>query len=145
MYCLCSGMLFPGGEDLDPASYGEAPHPKLGPLAPERDRVELLLAAWARNDRKPILGICRGIQLLNVALGGTLYQDIGAEIAGALNHSESTEQRDMGHPAHMITLAQDSWLAGRLDIDTPIVNTLHSSPMIARPRRRCRPATGGTR
>jgi putative glutamine amidotransferase len=124
-YAHCDAILFAGGEDIEPAHYGATSHPKLGPTNPEQDEVELTLARRAVADGKPVLGICRGIQLLNVALGGTLYQDIGSEIAGALNHSESTEQRDMAHPAHSITLAQGSWLADQLDMDTPIVNTLH--------------------
>ncbi len=124
-YARCDAILFAGGEDVGPAHYGATPHPKLGPTNPGQDEVEIALARRAVAEGKPVLGICRGIQLLNVALGGTLYQDIGSEIVGALNHSESTEQRDMSHPAHMITLAQDSWLAGQLDIDTLIVNTLH--------------------
>ena len=124
-YQRCDGLLFAGGGDIDPLIFGQTPHPQLGTVESLRDEVELALARRAIEDAKPVLGICRGIQLLNVALGGTLYQDIASEIAGALNHSESTERRDMSHPAHMITLAQDSWLAGRLDMDTPIVNTLH--------------------
>jgi putative glutamine amidotransferase len=124
-YAHCDAILFAGGEDVGPAHYGATPHALLGPTNPEQDEVEIALARRAVADSKPVLGICRGIQLLNVALGGTLYQDIGSEIAGALNHSASTEQRDMSYPAHMITLAQDSWLAGKLDTNTPIVNTLH--------------------
>jgi len=124
-YARCDALLFAGGEDVGPAHYNAAPHPLLGRTNPEQDALEIALARRAVAEGKPVLGICRGIQLLNVALGGTLYQDIGAEIAGALNHSESTERRDMSYPAHMITLAQDSWLAGQLDMDMPIVNTLH--------------------
>jgi len=124
-YAHCDAILFAGGEDIGPAHYRAAPHPQLGPTNPGQDEVEIALARRAVADGKPVLGICRGIQLLNVALGGTLYQDIGSELADALNHSESTERRNMAHPAHTITLAQDSWLANQLDSDTPIVNTLH--------------------
>jgi putative glutamine amidotransferase len=124
-YSHCDALLFAGGEDVGPQHYRAAPHPLLGPTNPGQDELEIALARRAVADGKPVLGICRGIQLLNVTLGGTLYQDIGAEIAGALNHSESTDRRDMSHPAHPITLAQDSWLAGMIDTDTPTVNTLH--------------------
>ena len=124
-YTYCDAILFAGGEDVGPAHYGAAPHPKLGPTNPEQDELEIALARRAVAEGKPVLGICRGIQLLNVALGGTLYQDIGSEIAGALNHSESTELRDMSHPAHPIDLAQGCWLARQLDTIAPIVNTLH--------------------
>ena len=124
-YTRCDAILFAGGEDIGPAHYDAAPHPKLGPTNPGQDEVEIALARRAVADGMPVLGICRGIQLLNVALGGTLYQDIPSEIAGALDHSASTEQRDMSHLAHPIALAEDSWLAGRLDATDLIVNTLH--------------------
>src|SRR5690242_8669213 len=124
-YARCDAILFAGGEDVGPAHYGAAPHPKLGPTNPGQDELEIALARRAVADRKPVLGICRGIQLLNVALGGTLYQDIPSEVAGALDHSESTARRDMSHLAHPIALAEDSWLAGRLDASDLIVNTLH--------------------
>lgn len=70
------GLLLTGGADIDPAHYGAAPHPKLGPLEPERDAYELALARAAVDRGLPILGICRGHQLINVALGGTLHQHI---------------------------------------------------------------------
>src|SRR5215207_6008705 len=79
-YARCDALLFAGGEDVGPAHYGAAPHPKLGPTNPDQDEVEIALACRAVADGKPALGICRGIQLLNVALGGTLYQDIPSEI-----------------------------------------------------------------
>jgi putative glutamine amidotransferase len=63
--------------------------------------------------------------MLNVALGGTLYQDIPAEVPGALDHEESTKQHDMAHLAHPIALEGGSWLAGQLDADELIVNSLH--------------------
>jgi putative glutamine amidotransferase len=124
-YQRCDALLFAGGEDVDPSFYGAVPHPRLG--APDRfqDEVELALARRAAAEGKPILGICRGIQLLNVALGGTLYQDISSEIEGALNHSESTDRRDMAYLAHPIALEPESWLAAQLDAADLKVNTLH--------------------
>jgi putative glutamine amidotransferase len=124
-YARCDAILLAGGEDVGPANYGAQPHPKLGPTNPGQDEVEIAIARQAVADGKPVLGVCRGVQLLNVALGGTLYQDIQSEIAGAINHSESTERRDMSHLAHPIALADDSWLAGRLDAAEVVVNTLH--------------------
>src|SRR5262245_25173343 len=124
-YARCDALLFAGGEDIHPSFYGAAPHPLLGRPNPAQDEVEIALARRAVAERKPVLGICRGVQLLNVALGGTLYQDIPSELPGTLDHNESTSQRDMAHLAHPIALAEDSWLAGRLDAAELIVNTLH--------------------
>jgi putative glutamine amidotransferase len=73
------GLVLTGGEDVVPARYGARPHPKLGETDAPRDAVELALIAGARARRLPILAICRGIQILNVALGGTLYQDLPSE------------------------------------------------------------------
>jgi putative glutamine amidotransferase len=124
-YQRCDGLVFAGGTDVEPARYGAAPHPRLEQPAPAQDELELDLARRALADGLPVFGICRGIQLLNVALGGTLYQDIPSELAGTFNHSLSTEQRDMSFLAHPIALEQGSWLARRLDAEAPLVNTLH--------------------
>lgn len=125
LYRQCDGVLFCGGGDIAPIHYGQAPHPLLGAVEELRDRVELSLARRAVADRKPALGICRGIQLLNVALGGTLYQDINAELPGTLNHRESSQRNDRSYLAHALTLERDSWLAQRLGVTEIAVNTLH--------------------
>lgn len=125
LYRLCDGLLLAGGCDLDPASYGAAPHARLGFFNPLQDEVELALTRRALAERMPILGICRGMQMLNVAMGGTLYQDIPSELPGALNHQESHHQRSMGHLAHPLLLDPGCWLADRLDTRELPVNTLH--------------------
>jgi len=125
LYALCDGLVFAGGEDVDPQHFGAARHPNLGTVVPLRDEVELALARRALADRKPMLGICRGIQVLNVAFGGTLYQDIAAELPAALDHYASRTLADRAHTAHPIALAPDSWLAERLGADTIDVNTFH--------------------
>jgi putative glutamine amidotransferase len=84
---LVSGLLVIGGDDVDPSLYGAAAHPDLGPVDPERDRFEIALVRAASRDRLPTLGICRGVQVMNVALGGTLFQHVPAEVPAALNHS----------------------------------------------------------
>lgn len=83
----CDGLLFAGGEDIAPTRYGSLPHPKLGKVLVERDELELALLTPALERKVPILGICRGHQLLNVGCGGSLYQDIPSEIPGAGNHN----------------------------------------------------------
>jgi putative glutamine amidotransferase len=81
------GLVLTGGDDVDPARYRAAPHPKLGATDAARDAVELALIARAHERRLPILAICRGIQILNVALGGTLYQDLPSERPSAVHHA----------------------------------------------------------
>lgn len=125
LYRRCDALLFAGGEDVDPAHYGAARHPKLGSVVPLRDEVELALARRAAADRKPILGICRGIQVLNVALGGTLYQDIPAELPAASDHYATAAMGDRASTPHTMELAPDSWLAEQLGASSIAVNTLH--------------------
>jgi putative glutamine amidotransferase len=125
-YQRCDGLLFAGGGDIDPAIFGQEPHAKLGPIEPLRDEVELALARRAIEDAKPVLGICRGIQLLNVALGGTLYQDIPSELPGALDHYASSKAPDgRAYLAHPIALEPGSWLAVHLKADELPGNTFH--------------------
>ena len=86
IYDRLDGILIPGGVDVDPAVFGEKPHERLGRIDPARDRVEIQLVEWAVEDGKPVLGLCRGLQVINVALGGTLYQDLDAEYPNAIKH-----------------------------------------------------------
>ena len=80
------GLLLTGGEDVDPALFGAARHPATGPANAARDQIELALAREAARRRMPTLAICRGVQVLNVALGGTLVQDIPSEVGPSLDH-----------------------------------------------------------
>jgi putative glutamine amidotransferase len=121
----CDALLLAGGVDVDPSFYHAERHPLLEATSPEQDALEVALTRRAAAEGMPILGICRGIQMLNVALGGTLYQDIEAEIPNALDHRESTKSQNMAHLAHPIALAEDSRLAELLDTGELIVNTLH--------------------
>jgi putative glutamine amidotransferase len=124
-YARCDALLFAGGEDVDPSFYHAARHPQLGNTNLLQDEVEIELARRAQADRKPILGVCRGLQLLNVAFGGRLYQDLPSEFASPIDHNQSTNQLDMSYLAHPISLHHDSWLAERLDTAELMVNTLH--------------------
>jgi putative glutamine amidotransferase len=81
------GLVLTGGDDVDPALYHAAPHPRLGEIDPARDTMELALISAARERGLPLLAICRGIQMFNVALGGTLYQDLPSERPSAIQHA----------------------------------------------------------
>lgn len=125
MYAPIDGLLLAGGGDVEPYHYGEAPHPRLGTLDPLRDVVELSLTRWAVADGKPILAICRGIQVLNVALGGTLYQDIPAQIDTDICHERSYELQDWTYMTHLVYLEPDSRLASLLGTSELLTNSLH--------------------
>jgi putative glutamine amidotransferase len=85
---LADGLLLTGGEDVDPARYGQERLPQCGPVNLERDRMEIEVLAQARRRGMPVLAICRGMQLLNVAMGGTLYQDLPTQLEGDLLHEQ---------------------------------------------------------
>jgi putative glutamine amidotransferase len=119
------GLLLTGGVDVAPELYGEAPHPKLGKVQAERDAAELPLARWAVAEGKPVLGICRGIQMLNVALGGTLYQDIEAQCPQALDHEISFKHECWERLDHGLRLDEASRLAEILGAAELEVNSLH--------------------
>ena len=116
------GLLLTGGEDLDPAWYGADPSPWLNPPSRERDIFELALFAVARQRGLPILGICRGIQLINVGMGGTLFQDLPSERPGAINHSPEGS-RDAR--AHRVRLEPGSRAAEALGVPSVLVNSSH--------------------
>ena len=116
------GLVLTGGEDVDPARYGAAPHPCLGDLHAERDEFEIALVAAARARKLPTLAICRGIQVANVALGGTLVQDLPSEWPGALDH-DSAATRD--RRVHGVTVQAGSALAAALRAESLDVNSFH--------------------
>jgi putative glutamine amidotransferase len=90
LYDRCDALLLPGGPDVEPHRYGEEPRPECHVTsAPELDAAELVLTRWALADGKPLLGICRGLQVLNVALGGSLWQDIAVQGAGDHGHDSA--------------------------------------------------------
>ena len=111
LYALCDGVLLPGGDDVDPAYYGEEPHPALGNVDRQRDTVEIALAHWTRDDLKPLMGICRGIQVINVAFGGSLYQDIPSQLPDVGDHRANITLHQYDRLTHAISLEPDSWLA----------------------------------
>jgi putative glutamine amidotransferase len=126
IYQRLDAVVLPGGVDLDPATYGEPLHPGCGQIDPARDQVELQLARWAVADGMPLLGLCRGIQVINVAMGGTLWQDIESQLPQALKHDywpSAGYGRD--YLAHPVELAPASRLRELLERDRFLVNSMH--------------------
>jgi len=124
LYSRLDGLLLAGGVDIDPVRFGESPHPELGKVDAQRDWVELTLTPWALADGLPVLGICRGIQTLSVAAGGSLWQDIATQVPGALQHTYYPDY-PYSRLSHSVQLEPDSRLAdflGDLELE---VNSLH--------------------
>jgi putative glutamine amidotransferase len=117
-----SGLMLTGGGDVDPQVYGEAPHATIGRVIPERDAFEMALCRQALARRMPVLAICRGQQVLNVATGGTLVQDIPSQLAGAKDHDPDTERWAV---AHQVNILPGTRLRAILGTDTVAVNSFH--------------------
>lgn len=124
IYERLDGIIFPGGADVAPHQYQEEPIDNLNEVESERDHVELTLARWAYRDDLPTLGICRGQQLLNVALGGTLYQDLRHQGVTTTEHS-GIDGRARNRLIHRVRLDPDSRLAQLVDETSVEVNSLH--------------------
>ena len=119
------GLVLTGGGDIDPASYGAVPHPRTRGVSAGRDRAELDLLAAALAAGLPVLGICRGLQLLNVAQGGTLHQHLADLETGAAGDAEHTPPPGT-FGRHPVRVAAGSRLAGILGADVPLsVPTAH--------------------
>ena len=116
------GLVLTGGEDMDPAWYQTEPHPRANPPSRERDLFELALFAAARQREIPVLGICRGIQVINVALGGTLWQDLPSERPGPVDHSPEAARSAR---SHAVRLEPGSVTAGALGATEIRVNSFH--------------------
>jgi putative glutamine amidotransferase len=120
------GLLLSGGSDVDPALYGAPRHEKLGSVVRERDEFELALCREALSRNLPILAICRGQQVLNVAMGGTLVQDIPSEILNAQSHDEPGVPRTKRWKyAHYIRIEKGTRLHEILGQETVPVNSFH--------------------
>jgi putative glutamine amidotransferase len=134
LYDMCGGLVLPGGPDVEPRRYGATVREDSHVTSdPELDELELRLAGWALEDGLPLLAICRGIQVLNVAAGGTLWQDL--EVEGATSEPHDVEPRDF--IAHEVDVEPDSLLArttGRVRMG---VNSLHHQAVreVGRPLR----------
>ena len=118
----CDGFLLTGGQDVAPSVYGAAQTSLCGETCPPRDAMEQKLLALARAQDKPVLGICRGIQFLNAALGGTLWQDLPVEYPSEVNHHQTGAYEA---PIHTVRLLPGTPLADLLGKDTLPVNSYH--------------------
>jgi putative glutamine amidotransferase len=127
IYDELDGVFLPGGADIDPSSYKEDRHPLCDRTDTARDDVELTLIKWAMSDRKPALGVCRGVQVINLAAGGTLYQDLADQYAGSIKHDyfpfAGKFPRD--YLAHDVEVAQNTRLAEIIGSGPVKVNSMH--------------------
>lgn len=117
------GILLPGGVDVDPVHFGEEPIPALGDVDPTWDHLELCAARLALRWDLPILGICRGIQMLNIAAGGTLYQDIPSQFKGEI--LQHTQEAPRWYPTHGVHIEPDTLLEQLLGSGEMRVNSFH--------------------
>jgi len=111
------GLLLPGSRDMDPKFYNEEPHPKLRPMSIERTEAEFILLEEALKIEIPVLGICGGMQLLNVFYGGSLYQDISSFLPDALTHEKGA--------VHEILIEDNTRLRGILGAERLPVKSYH--------------------
>jgi putative glutamine amidotransferase len=121
---IVSGVVMTGGEDIDPLKYfGEEPVRAQGEIVPERDTYDYLLVRRSVEKGLPLIGICRGVQILNVAFGGSLYQDIPSQVPGTfVKHSQDAPS---SYGTHSITIDKTSLLYKILATDNAVVNSFH--------------------
>ena len=119
---ICDGVCFTGGVDVDPERYGEEKTTACGPTCEKRDTFDFMVFGLAIEQSKPILGICRGEQLINVALGGTLYQDLQAELGTEISHVQSEPKFEHSHE---INIEQGSPLYALLGKEKIRANSFH--------------------
>ncbi len=117
------GVLFTGGNDIDPTCYGRPAHPEIIKPDAERDRVEIHLVRALVHTGRPFFGICRGIQAINVALGGTLYEHLPGQLPGNVHLENHGQPRD--HPAHTVAIQPGNQLADIFNPGEMWVNSLH--------------------
>ncbi len=119
---LCDGFLLTGGHDVCPEFYGQQRLPACGATSAERDAMEAGVLRRAMAANKPVLGICRGIQFINAALGGTLWQDLPTQRPSEISHAQKAPY---DAPAHSVGILPGTPLARLLGVDTLQVNSYH--------------------
>jgi len=127
IYERLDGVFLTGGVDVDPSNYSEPKHPLCGTTDPDRDWTEVRLIRWAVRDGKPLFGVCRGIQAINVACGGSLYQDLTAQYPNAIKHDyfPTATQWSRDFLAHEIRIDTDSRIGHILGQPRVKVNSMH--------------------
>jgi len=120
LYEMVDGLIFSGGCDVDPHLFGETPQKGIGEITPKRDQFELCLAQKALKGTKPVLGICRGIQVLNIAAGGSLYQDISG-----VTVQEHDQKAPEWFPFHEVEILENSLLFKIIGRKKIKVNSFH--------------------
>jgi putative glutamine amidotransferase len=118
------GILLPGGGDVEPGNYNGQKNKRLRGVDPTRDRTEIFMTRAAVNQRKPIFAICRGIQVMNVALGGTLWEDIKSLMPDTLEHDLPAHMPG-NHLSHEVSLVTGSDVAAQMGKTTSWVNSMH--------------------
>lgn len=125
LYSMADGILFAGGNDLQPLLYGEEPYPQVTDYSAERDHTEIFLMKKALADKKPFIGICRGMQLLNVIQGGSCYQDIPTDLPDASDHNSSTKLKTLEDIAHRLRIKPGTKFASIIGTGSVGANTHH--------------------
>jgi putative glutamine amidotransferase len=115
-----AGLLLTGGGDIDPAVFNGEPHPRVAEVDPGRDALEIPLARWAAESGTPFLGICRGCQVVNVALGGGLYTDVADQVPGAVRHVhlKGEPRSRLAHDVHVEAGTCLARILGHSDLPT---------------------------
>jgi putative glutamine amidotransferase len=121
---VLDGVIITGGEDINPQMYNEEPHNTLGVIQPRRDVFEKLLLDEAFKEKKPVLGICRGQQFLNVYHGGTLHQDILTSTGGK-SYLKHNQENNRLQGTHSVDIKKGSWLSKILEKNVVLVNSFH--------------------
>ncbi|EKU50455.1 gamma-glutamyl-gamma-aminobutyrate hydrolase family protein [Staphylococcus massiliensis] len=139
---MLDGLIITGGQDISPLIYGEDPMPLLGEVNPKRDQYDLKLLDLAIQREIPILGICRGMQIINVFFGGTMWQDISYKDGVTYKHFQQGETTDL---THKVSIAKDTKLYQLLQTETLMVNSFHHQTIhhLASPLKATATANGG--
>lgn len=119
---MIDGLILTGGGDIDPVLFDEEPMPFLGSICPERDALEVGLIRMMLQMNKPVFAICRGCQILNVAAGGNMYQDLASQRSGTLQHMQ---QAPRSHPSHFVQVKEGTLSHRIVGLSQIRVNSFH--------------------